>query len=882
VGRRRKEQEIVPEQKQEVVNEQVQSIEEVILRKSPSKKEAIRFPTGSDLLDLVVGGGEGYGYPGGKIINLVGDKSSGKCIRNAIILTDNGIEKIDDIGSTFGYGESVYRTNVSVDQNKRDVTDKFWKENVTKTIKIRTQNGFSIEGTPDHKIMIYTRNNEFVMKSLSSLKDGDLCVLSRGTERYGSIRSFSDYRKQERSKFANNYKIIKIPEKLNEEIALLLGYYVADGSRTNNFISISSTKDYCRENVKKIIHDNFFIDAVDIYDGVTIKSIEFVEFLNYLLDNPSEYTARYKYVPSCILSSTKEIQTSFLQGLLDNDSYYKDGSHTLNYYTASEKLADQVHLMLFNMGIFSTLKSKYGAKVKDKFYDHTYFSVNISGIDLKKYVQIVGSKKYDFSDVLSIKEHAEKRSEYNSIPYLKSKMQNDISNLRYKLNWSRNGVIYLNGKKRRLPRFLFAGKKNITYSLLNDFITKFDLFNEIIDMDFYKQLYNNNYSYDPIIKIEEQSDCVDVYDVHIPKDHLFWANGFISHNTFLACEIVAASYYKYKKDFDFTWCYDDAESGFTFDTKKLYGIEIIPENEEERRKSRTVEEFFCNYLDFLKNLKKNQFGIYIMDSLDGLSSKEIQERSDKRFKAYKAGKEFDKGSYQMGTPKFLSQEFFKNVTEMTESKHALLIIISQTRDKIDSMFKEQTRSGGKALDFYAHTVLWLSTLTKDKRKGSDRVIGVTIKAHAKKSKTARPYRSCFASLIFDYGMDNIGSNIDFLYDLRDIRGDIKGASEIVWEKGEQEINNQNLKAFLLENNLYDEYQEDKKENKTKMLDWTLSKIEGELANKFNSIFGKTMSKIELVQYIEEKNLQSELTRRVREKWEQLENEIKTNRPMKYQ
>ena len=48
------------------------------MEKKEEKINNLRFSTGSDLLDLVVGGGLGEGFPAGKIVNVVGDKSSGK------------------------------------------------------------------------------------------------------------------------------------------------------------------------------------------------------------------------------------------------------------------------------------------------------------------------------------------------------------------------------------------------------------------------------------------------------------------------------------------------------------------------------------------------------------------------------------------------------------------------------------------------------------------------------------------------------------------------------------------------------------------------------------------------------------------------------------
>ena len=355
-----------------------------------------------------------------------------------------------------------------------------------------------------------------------------------------------------------------------------------------------------------------------------------------------------------------------------------------------------------------------------------------------------------------------------------------------------------------------------------------------------------------------------------------------SGKTFLACEIIAAAYYLFGKKL--VWDYDDAESGFTFDTKELYGIEIMPKDESKRRKSKTVEEFYCNYRDFLEGLTEGQMGIYIMDSLDGLSSEEIQTRGDQRYAKFKKGEKLEKGSYQMASAKFLSQEFFKSVTDLTEKKNALLIIISQTRDKINSTFPMQTRAGGRALDFYAHTALWLSTITKVEKKG--RAVSVVVKALTKKSKTPRPFRSCVFTLIFDYGLDNVGSNLDFLFDLRGDDGKLKkAASSILWAGDScEEVTVKSLMVFLKEHGKEEEFKEDRKRKggltgKGPIRDWILQ-IE-ELQAPFRDKFGLIMKRSALIDWIEENGKQQELTEKVRAKWERIEEEIRTKRKKKY-
>ena len=139
----------------------------------------------------------------------------------------------------------------------------------------------------------------------------------------------------------------------------------------------------------------------------------------------------------------------------------------------------------------------------------------------------------------------------------------------------------------------------------------------------------------------------------------------------------------------------------------MYGFEIMPENPIH---SKTVEEAFCNISDFAGKLKGDQFGIYVLDSLDGLTSQEQDERADERLKAFHAEKTFDKGTYGMGKQKYLSQEFFPQLCSIIEDKNVLVIIISQIRENIDMFsFEKYSRSGGKAMDFYAHSVIWLAT-----------------------------------------------------------------------------------------------------------------------------------------------------------------------------
>ena len=271
--------------------------------------------------------------------------------------------------------------------------------------------------------------------------------------------------------------------------------------------------------------------------------------------------------------------------------------------------------------------------------------------------------------------------------------------------------------------------------------------------------------------------------------------------SFMCCEIIANAYAKYKNKCK--WVYDDCESGFTFDTKGLYGIEIIPNNPQEVVRSPTIEKCYTNVLTFLQDLKDDEFGIYVIDSIDGLVSDEIEDMTDERMKAHKAGKDYDKGSYQGGKPKFLSSQFLPTVAREAEKKNCLVIIVSQLRDNVGGgLYAPKDRvSNGRALLFYSHARVWYTT--KQTIEHKDKAIGVVLSITTKKLKGPRPYRDCLVSLHFRRGIDNVGSNIDYLYDTRTPdRGELKKRAVAEWDG--VEYSRDDLIAYIEENNLEDE------------------------------------------------------------------------------
>jgi RecA/RadA recombinase len=235
-----------------------------------------------------------------------------------------------------------------------------------------------------------------------------------------------------------------------------------------------------------------------------------------------------------------------------------------------------------------------------------------------------------------------------------------------------------------------------------------------------------------------------------------------SGKTFLVLTTLAEAAINSKFD-DYDLIYDNAEVGALMDMERFYGKEFVNRVRkpvEGGYGSVTIEEFYDN----VNRLKKSgKPFIYVLDSMDVLTSEEEQEKQEQNRKAREQGKETT-GSYGDGKAK-KNSSMLRPVIADLDRTGSILIIISQTRDNIGSFsFEKDTRSGGHALTFYATLEIWTTIREKISRvvKGKKRQIGIKSQIKIKKNRVTGRERIVEVPIYHSYGMDDTGSCVDWL------------------------------------------------------------------------------------------------------------------------
>ena len=201
--------------------------------------------------------------------------------------------------------------------------------------------------------------------------------------------------------------------------------------------------------------------------------------------------------------------------------------------------------------------------------------------------------------------------------------------------------------------------------------------------------------------------------------------------------------------------FDDPESRLNTEFSKLFDLRM---EDIEYSTPDKVTEVFENIRNWEPKTKTAINGTFT-DSLAALSTDMEMDNDDGDKMGMRRAKEFSEG--------------FRKNARILKEKNYVMVASNQVRDNQDAANKFSPKfksTGGQAIGFYASIRLRVSNPDKIYKevkvagKTVKRVIGVQSNIEVFKNSTWKPYRTAPVTIIFDYGLDDIRENLQYLKD----------------------------------------------------------------------------------------------------------------------
>lgn len=431
-------------------------------------------------------------------------RGGGKCQSGTtLVQVSDGLYRFDELIDP----NSTPMTEIPIDmdaigENGPNRIGYGWNNGFRDTKIIKTQFGFECENTPEHKIRIIRDGNISWVES-KDIVIGDIVPIVRTPFQFGSDQT------------------------LSEDQSWFLGATVGDGMVSQKTKVHFTNKD--QDLIKKWSRIGSEWSGKQVYPDKSGTSFQiYSRSFSNIINNDfglKNRKAHFKEIPLIVRRSPRNIVASFLSGLFDTDGgMTKKG---FEFSTVSEELSRQVQTCLLGFGILSKRREKF---VKYKDTRRKAFILTVNGSNnlalLKTYIGFSCKRKQVQLEELCLKTH---NTNIDLLPH--SMVKDSLLRLSKKFKEYTRG----NKKNENFVRKLLSNyrlsKYEISYDTLKKILSITNVISDDADWKKLNDIANSNYFFDTVVSVKDGH--TQTYDVHIPEDHTFIANGFISHNSFL-------------------------------------------------------------------------------------------------------------------------------------------------------------------------------------------------------------------------------------------------------------------------------------------------------------------------------------------------------------
>jgi ribonucleoside-diphosphate reductase alpha chain len=427
---------------------------------------------------------------------------------DALITTDRGLARLSELGDVYGDRWQALDLTVSTDEGPRRAT-RFFVNGEEPTRLIRTEGGYRIQGTLTHRVkVVQAASAEWAWKRLADIAPGDVVPLQMGT--LAGPPRWVPLPVLDQAYYTGDHGL-RVPDAVTPELAEFVGYFMGDGSLHAEGIRLcvaDSDLDVV-ERLSVIAKELFSLTPTvtpqEGYREVALQSMRLARWwqaAGFAKDLPSaDHTGKgwVPRIPSAILeSSDPDVYAAFLRGLFEADGTVLAGVPSVS--TAHESFAGEIRSLLLILGLATTTRRTVGGwggdilQVRLRNIDHA--------LDFDESVGFIGERKSQLMAVLEPERSAEK--DYVFLP------PEAWTELVPASHPAQNAVTQSLRQHGGVPRMLARR-----------------LFEETLDERLGQAI---GYLFE---RVEENEDggIQPTYDLSVPDNVTYVANGMVSHNT---------------------------------------------------------------------------------------------------------------------------------------------------------------------------------------------------------------------------------------------------------------------------------------------------------------------------------------------------------------
>lgn len=471
-------------------------------------------------------------------------RRAGKCIlEGTLVPTSNGIFRIEELGQAPDDGFSPAQIGIGQEAGRRSTATAFYNGGVKPTYTLRTDSGYSLSGTANHRVKVMAPSGRVEWRYLDEIHLGDFVALNRNTDLWAS--NYLDLRPYHND---DGYKDISLPTTLNESLGNLLGYLVGDGTwGDDHAVALTVEHPETWEHLRGLLSQHFGEPRVQMdkrtantgrLEVCSVRARRFLDALGW-----QQGTARdEKMVPWAVLRSPRPVVCAFLRGLFETDGCAESGGRHITLSSASFRLAHEVEVLLLNLGIVSNVSRKWDRKTRKH-----YAVLSIKGVrSRRQFADLVGfdSDKKRLPMLAALEAAQEGKSDTESIPHQHRAIRDWLESIpkrnpaRGELGWGRAKLRLALGNVCKPNQ-----GEDLTYPrLIKALAVARELGAGAEETAHFEELLRLDYFYDPVVGVEQGEG--QVYDLTVPDGASFVANGLTNHNTTLSG--IFASYEVYR------------------------------------------------------------------------------------------------------------------------------------------------------------------------------------------------------------------------------------------------------------------------------------------------------------------------------------------------